>query len=188
VPDTPLLQRATSGNNGPWWFGSAGDQRIDLPEPHGTCYLAVGVITTIREKARERMLHAGTVPAGLLAGWSIFDLKLPPAVTVADTVDERAVEFGANRELATVPDYSISYSWASAFHAFGFGAIAYPSRFTSGAKWNALALFGSAGEQKTWPYERKRPAAEALRAAGLDRLISGRSGLTFVAPPGTGRP
>lgn len=170
----------------PWWFNSgkgAERQRFDLPAPHGTCYLGKSVETAIREKARERLLSTGTIPLQLIYPWMVYDVMLPSAITAADTSHKEAVDYGANRELATVRDLETSCAWAGALFKAGFEGIVYASRFTSEQGWNAIALFGLAGERTAWPIERKRSALEAMETSSLGHMVSGRRGLRIVPPP-----
>lgn len=69
--------------HGPWWFGSSLAGRFDLPEPHGTCYLAADPLAALLEVLgpdrrggavsegffAERRLHRLRVAQGERAGW-----------------------------------------------------------------------------------------------------------------------
>jgi hypothetical protein len=183
------LYRSTSTTNSPWWFGSDGTQRFDLPESDGTCYLAADIETAIRERGRETLLASGHLSPAFVSSTYVYELRLPSPVTLANTTGPSAVNFGANRELATVTDYTLSCAWAAGFHQAGFNGIAYASRFTSVPYWNAIALFGRAGEAK-WAILRKLEGGEAVREAGMDGMLR-RTPLTSqaeVVPPPPPRP
>lgn len=170
VADDVPLYRSTSTTNSPWWFGSDGTQRFDVQPPHGTCYLAIDIETAVRERGRERLLRTGMLSPAFVAGMNIYELRLPATIRAADTTDKTAVKFGANRELAIVDDYSVSNGWAQAFHTEGYEGIAYASRYTSGGQWNALALFGAAGDAG-WGHVQKLSGRMALVDGGLTALI-----------------
>jgi hypothetical protein len=146
------------------------DSRFDLPIPDGTCYLGLTMEAAIRERGGKRMLTLGHVNNEFVTAMNLTQLKLPTPVKAAATASPNAVKFGCNRELSTVPDYSLAQEWAAAFHRAGFGGIAYPSRFTSVPEANALAFFGAAGEQMH-PVVRTLTGIEAMTAAGLSGLV-----------------
>lgn len=182
--DLPLY-RSTATDRTPWWFGSDGSQRFDLNPPHGTCYLALDIETAVRERGRERLLSTGMLSPAFIAAMNVYELRLPSDITVANLTAPAAVRFGANRELATTEDYSVSCAWAVGLHAQGLGGIGYASRYTSAAEVNSLALFGDAGDAG-WGWEQKLPGRMALVGAGLGDLIQEPPTLaqaTIVAPP-----
>ncbi|MBG6185306.1 hypothetical protein IWX65_003285 [Arthrobacter sp. CAN_A214] len=187
IEDTLPLYRATIKGYGPWWFGFDLNQRFDIPKPKGTCYLATTVETAFREKARETLLHTGMVSPAFVDKMEFYELRLPATIQAADTTSEKAVTFGANRELATVaPPYEVPCAWAAALAGEGYGGVAYTSRFTSGVQWNALALFGDAEEAK-WGHVNKWSGRIGLVDASLRHLIQDHPPMSAVplavAPP-----
>ncbi len=167
---TPLFRAASLPRN-PWWFGSDGSQRFDLHPPRGTCYVAVDVETAIREKGRRPVLATNRLDPDFLASFALYELRIRARISVASTVTEAAVIFGASRELSTSTDYRLTCEWAAAVDAAGFDGIRYASRFTSGASANAVAIFATAGEAG-WPHVRKLSGLEAAIEAGMSHLIA----------------
>lgn len=178
------LYRSTAANRTPWWFGSDGSQRFDLMEPMGTCYLAIDPETAIRERGRETLMATRKLTQAFLASMQVYELRLSSPKKLADTTSKRAVNFQANRELSVVTDYAISCAWAAGFHGAGFNGIAYASRFTSGARWNALAIFGPAGDAG-WPYQRRLDGFDAAGEAGMSHMVLSppTSGQVKILPP-----
>lgn len=168
--NTQQLFRAVTIGRTPWWFGSDGSQRFDVPEPGGTCYVGLDIATAIREKGRRPVLSSGKLEPGFLASFDVYELRLPSTIRVAKSLDDSAVDFGVNHELATVGDYSLTCLWAEAFVSAGFEGLFYSSRFTSGEKANAVAVFGDHGDAG-WPHIRKVSALEAVLEAGMGHMI-----------------
>lgn len=106
-----------------------------------------------------------------VASFDVYELHLPVSDDYADTGHPGAVAAGANRELATLRDYSLTRTWARVFARDGFRGISYPSRFSSALECNALAVFGEAGDAGL-PTARKRSGAEAFAAAGLAHMLA----------------
>ena len=196
-PDVPLARfpatkagavqpfyRSTAVGRTPWWFGSEGTQRFDLLAPNGTCYLATDLETAIRERGRETLMATGKLTRAFVESMQVYELHLPSPAKLANTTAKRAVNFKANRELSVVTDYSITCAWAAAFHQAGFNGIAYASRFTSGQRWNAVALFGPAGDA-AWPHQGAKTGRDAVNAAGMSRMVLAppHSGQAKILPP-----
>lgn len=179
VNDTLPLFRSTSVKNGPWYFGSAKTQRFDLDAPRGTCYVGTSIEVSVRERVRETLLNTGIIPPAVVADMNVYELRLQATITAADTTSEKAVMFGANRELATVYPYEVSCAWAEALVDEGFGGLAYASRFTSAAQWNSLALFGSSGP-RTWGHVKKWSGRMALVDAGMKDFIYDHPPMTAI--------
>ena len=151
----------------PWWFSSNLSGRFDLLDPCGTCYLATDTKTALRERFGHDLVEQGVVTFKAAAETVVSALQVPVGRWLANTCHDEAATFGTTRELGTCSDYEVPQSWASAFHNARFRGIRYQTRFTTGPKPNAVALFGSAG-QCDWPVN---PAPiggiEACAEAGL---------------------
>ncbi|WP_336879568.1 RES family NAD+ phosphorylase [Rhodococcus globerulus] len=170
------LHRGHSTGNGPWWFASSGGGRFDLNPPRGTCYLAYDELTAIRETVGAPLANTGVITHAFSADRQLSTLTVPHDHRLADTCAEEAADFGLTRELASMTPYAIPQEWAAAFDAT-FTGIQYQTRFTTGAKPNAVGLFGEAGEAP-WLVD---PNPEPFTAAAQ------RNGFTIVRPPRTVR-
>jgi hypothetical protein len=164
------LFRAVTTGRTPWWFGSDGSQRFDVPPPGGTCYVGLDIPTAIREKGRRAVLSTGKLDPDFLASFDVYELRLPSKMFLADSTKDAAVDFGANRELATALDYTVTCQWAAAFVDAGFDGLLYTSRYTSGMEPNAVAVFNDHGDAG-WPHVRKIAALEAVIESGLDHML-----------------
>jgi hypothetical protein len=181
------LYRAVKVGKGPWWFGSDGSQRFDLKTPHGTCYTAENIETSVREKARRPLLAHGMIDPAFVDGMDVCELAPQSSGDYAETDSPRAISFGANRELSSCLDYGLTCSWAQAFHAAGLAGIHYGSRYTVGLA-NSLAIFGTAGEREGWYVARRLTGHRAMEEAGMLHLIAPRTKLRHadvVDPPAT---
>lgn len=68
------LYRVGRAERSPWWFGSSLEGRFDLPEPDGTCYVALDPLTALLEVIgpdRER----GYLSAEHLARRRVYELR-----------------------------------------------------------------------------------------------------------------
>jgi hypothetical protein len=182
TPDADLF-RAHASHRGPWWFGSGGEGRFDLPAPRGTCYTALDPESALRERIGPVLGGADAVPEPLLADVVVSRLRVPAAREVADLQSRAATRFGVTRELETMVPYAVPQAWARAFDSVGLAGVRYGPRFTPG-NGSAVALFGEAGEPG-WP---KDPdPVPAWRVPGAPRGIPTprRADLTVVRPPRT---
>ena len=62
VPRSTVLYRAHGAGMGPWWFGNDGRGRIDLADPHGTCYTSLDADSAVRERLGPVLAGRSTVP------------------------------------------------------------------------------------------------------------------------------
>ena len=146
----------------PWCFSSDGAGRFDLDPPLGTCYLAEDELTALIDVLGPD-LAGGVVAAASLDARRLRTLRLPAATVAADATSRRALGFGVTAELGTTLPYDLSRRWAGALHVAGFGAIRWWPRHDPARAGRAVALFGRAGERKSWPRGRERPIDGALR-------------------------
>ena len=80
------LQRAHTVAYGPWWFGSDGVGRFDLPAPRGTCYLADSAVVAVRERLGIVLGGRPVVPASPVAldpprRWDVTVVRPPRSRT-----------------------------------------------------------------------------------------------------------
>lgn len=176
------LKRGHRTKRGAWWFASSGSGRFDLPEPQGTCYLALDTPTAIREAVGERLTALGVIDYGFAAERCVSSLHVPRSHALADACHVSAADYGVTRELSTITPYTLPQKWADAFNASKCAGIRYQTRFTTGAAPNAVALFGQAGEQP-WPAD-EAPLPFAAAALGLGFRVSSRPrSVRIVATP-----
>lgn len=138
------LFRAHTSAYGPWWFGSDGSGRFDLPRPRGTCYLADSPVVAVRERLGVVLGSRATVPASLLDAVVVSRLAVPTDRALADLQARAASRFGALRELEVMVPYAVPQAWARAFDEAGLGGVAYGPRFSTGPA-VSYAVFGPAG-------------------------------------------
>ncbi|HSU82472.1 MAG TPA: RES family NAD+ phosphorylase [Thermoanaerobaculia bacterium] len=152
--------RVVRKGRGPWWFGGTMDGRFDLPEPHGTCYLAADPVASLLEiLGPER--NGGIVASEFLAERRIRELQVPEEVLAADVTSRRASRFGITAEIGTLVPYERPQAWAASLFQAGFRGILYWLRHDP-ARSEALALFGPHGERKTWKRGRERAVSGEL--------------------------
>ena len=149
-PDFVLYRAQTVGNSH-WWFSSDLSGRFDVIAPNGTCYLATDVDTALRERFGHELIEQGVVTFETAARTQVSSLQVPAARWLANACHRDAAQFGMTRELGTCASYDVPQAWAAAFLESGRHAgIRYQTRFTTGARPNAAALFDTAGVHE-WP-------------------------------------
>lgn len=178
-------------DRGCWWFASTtlGDEpegRFDLTEPRGTCYLGSTLGVAARERC-GRLLAAGAIPDGHLAGRLVSTVKLPPT-TVADLTHPDGAHVGVTAELATGHDYPLTTQWATALDTTDCAGVRYAPRFTpAGGPEHAIALFGPAGAAPNPHPVASRPLADVVTDLGYSVVsLPSHTQLTISsgAPPG----
>ncbi|MGK2879382.1 MAG: RES family NAD+ phosphorylase [Mycobacterium sp.] len=161
------LRRAHRHGVSPWWFSTDLSGRFDLVRPHGTCYLAVDPDTALRERFGHELVEQGVITFEAASTTQVSALHVPTGRWPANTCHSDAAQFGMTREVGTCPDYGVPQAWSAAFHRDGYGGVRYQTRFTTGSRPNAVALFDIAGE-RDWDRD---PAPvdgiEACTEAGL---------------------
>lgn len=178
------LTRAHRAGNSPWWFSSDLSGRFDLVDPHGTCYLGTDTATALRERFGHELVNQGTIPFTTAAQTEVSALQVPASRLLADSCHANAAQFGLTRELGTCPDYDRPQSWAAAFHQDGHRGVRYQTRFTTGPKPNAVALFDDAGLQD-WPVDPKPiSGVDACTEVGIEVAdLPTRTQLRIIDPP-----
>jgi hypothetical protein len=110
-------------------------------------------------------------------------LRVPREFRLADTCHLTAVSFGLTREIATVTPYVLPQQWAAAFEEAGMCGVRYESRFSTAARANAVALFGTDGASD-WLQGESRSGRVVAQDAGIRVLPRPRSrSLRVVFPP-----
>lgn len=165
------LWRIHRRDRAPFWFGSDGSGRFDLPPPGGTCYAAEEPLGAFVETFRA----AGGVGPGDLAAVRLARLRTPRPVRLADTTVARARRFGITLEIGATPDYELTQAWARALAGARFGGVRYRVRHDPSARLVAVALFGDAGA-RDWPAE----------SEALDDLLVTEAGRRFGILVGRG--
>jgi hypothetical protein len=178
-----VLFRAHLSRRGPWWFGSGGQGRFDLPAPRGTSYTALDPESALRERLGPVLGGSGVVPESVLVDVVVSRLHLSGACELADLQSRAATRFGVTRELETMVPYAVPQAWARAFDAAGLAGVRYGPRFTPG-EGSAVALFGVSGDPG-WAAD--ADPVPAARVPGAPRTVPTprRSDLTVVRPPRT---
>jgi len=168
--------RAHSTEYDPWFFGTIGAGRFDLPDTGnvGTCYFADEVETAVRERLGPRLSVDQTITPDLAAAFVVSAIVPPEPRRCAATTDKAAVRHGVLRELTTTVRYDVTQAWADALHRAGFDGIRYASRFTTEADANSWALFGPKGPDASLTVVdgEQLTGAEACAAAGVTVLAA----------------
>lgn len=156
------LFRIVRKGRGPWWFGSAMDGRFDLPEPHGTCYLAADPLAALLEIIGPERT-GGLISPEFLSERRLRELQVPEDIKAADVTSRRASQFGITAEIGTIVPYDRTQAWARCFQEADFQGIVYWLRHDP-ARSEGIALFGLHGERKSWKPGRERPLSRELIA------------------------
>lgn len=186
-------------DHGCWWFASVGDEpaaggRFDLPEPHGTCYLASTEEAAARERVGTQLRRVSgreSVTAAALATprgpVTVTATEVP--VTRAANLPVKAAQRWVNRSLAVGTGiYAVTQAWAAAFRTAGFGGLVHEPRFTGGGRVRSLALFGPAGRPRPVPpVSRTRALREVLQTHGV-RVVDPPSSAPAVLAPDAAPP
>ncbi len=166
TPSRVLLRAHTAGLS-PWWFSSDLSGRFDLAPPHGTCYLATDVDTALRERFGHALVDQGVVTFDAATRTRISRLHPPQGRWLANVCHAGAAHFGVTRELGTCADYRLPQAWAAGFRDSGLSGVRYQTRFTTGPRPNAVALFGAAGQQDWAVDDAAVTGVQACQQAGI---------------------
>lgn len=179
-----ILTRAHRAGLSPWWFSSDLSGRFDLIGPLGTCYLATDTATALRERFGHDLVEQGVVTWKAAQNTAVSRLQVPSGRWLANCCHDDAARHGATRELGTCADYGTPQSWAAALRDRQFTGLRYQTRFTTGPRPNAVALFDDAGAHD-WPLDQQpTPGVDACHEAGLNvAQIPTRKQLTVIEPP-----
>jgi len=172
---TDLFRVARRGRS-PWWFGSSGAGRFDLPPPDGTCYLAADEIGALLEIVGADRT-GGAVSPSFLAERRLRRLRVPAERQLGDLTSRRASGFGITAEIGTLVPYDLPQAWAARLHAAGCHGLAYWLRHDP-ARTEGIALFGPEGVDEGWPEGEEVEILPQL----LDRLRD-ECGLEVVEVP-----
>ncbi len=177
------MYRTHAAKLNPWWFGSSLDNRFDLPDPSGTCYLAESEIVGLLEAwAGVRMISHTTV-----ATRAISTLDIGRDLVLADVTANAAIKFGVTAEISTTIDYPLTQAWAQALHAAGFDGIRYWARHDLTHTHACIAVFDSAGDQTnshTLTSEYVVQSSDRLLDRGdLLAEMEQSAGITVLMPP-----
>ena len=181
------LWRVVRKGRGPWWFGSSGHGRFDLPAPEGTCYLADDELSALLEAIGPDR-SAGAVSNQFLDVRGIRRLHVPTEKTLADLTSRRCAGFGLTLEVHTLVPYDRPRAWAASLRRTGVDGLLYHVRHDPGAG-KGVALFGRQGERTSWRRGRERPIGLRLverleRECGITVIDVPRySELEIVSPP-----
>ncbi len=154
------LWRVVRKGRGPWWFGSDGKGRFDLPEPQGTCYLAGNELAALLEAMGPERLGGG-ISTRFFHHRRIRRLRLPSARSLADLTSRHGAGFGITLEIHTVVPYDRTRTWAASLRRAGAEGLLYSARHDP-AGGETVAIFGQAGERKGWRRGRERKIAPEL--------------------------
>lgn len=179
------LKRAHRAGASPWWFSSDLSGRFDLTSPDGTCYLATDTDTALRERFGHELVNQGTIAFTAAAQTAVSALHVPTGRWLADCCHAAAAGFGLTRELATCADYDIPQDWAAALHRDGHHGLRYQTRFSTGPRPNAVALFDDAGPHD-WPVDpNPTSGVQACAEVGIEVAnMPTRAQLQIIQPPG----
>lgn len=178
-----VAYRAHHVARGPWWFGSDGAGRFDLPAPRGTCYLATSAVVALRERLGAVLGGSPYVAASLLEDVVVSRLRVPATRRLANLLAARASDYGVTRELETMTPYDVPQAWARAFDDEGLQGVRYGPRFTTGAA-ASVALFEAAGTPG-WDGDPEPLPAADLPGGPRPMPAPRRGELTVVRPPRT---
>lgn len=155
-----VLWRVGRKGRGPWWFGSTMAGRFDLAAPRGTCYLAADPLAALLEVIGPERA-GGAVSAAFLAARRIRELRSPRAQSLADLTSRRAARFGVTLEIHSVVPYDRPQAWAACLDQAGAGGLVHWIRHDPSST-GGVALFGPAGERRSWPRGRERTIGRSL--------------------------
>jgi hypothetical protein len=159
-PAGTRLFRVVRKGKGPWWFGSSMEGRFDLPEPYGTCYLAVDPLAALLDLLGPER-NGGIVSSALLAERRVRELLIPDEIAPADTTSRWASAFGITAEIGSIVPYERPQAWAHRLHQAAFKGIIYWLRHDP-ARSEGIALLGPHGERKDWKRGRERAISREL--------------------------
>jgi len=182
VASGTVVFRAHRVDRGPWWFGSDGSGRFDLPPPRGTCYVAESAAVAVRERIGVVLGTVRRVPAAALDTVVVSDLRVVEALAVANLRASRAAGFGVLNELASLVPYDVPQTWAAALDAARHDGVRYPARFSTGRA-GAIAIFGLAGGRPSWPVDATPLPAADVPGAPVVRPVPRLDELTVVRTP-----
>lgn len=149
LPHGSELWRVVRKGMGPWWFGNTGGGRFDVPAPHGTCYLASEPLGAILELIGPGV-RGGAVSEEFLGRYRMRHLEAPRGWALAELASRRAAGFGVTGEIHTILPYDLPQAWANSLLQAGFRGLSHRLRHDPSGRSRGIALFGRAGERRSW--------------------------------------
>jgi hypothetical protein len=150
--------------------------RFDLPEPDGTCYLAMDEVTALLEVLGTD-LERGAVSSEFLNQRRLRKLHLSREQSLSDLTSREATRFGITSEIGSIVPYECPQAWAAALRAAGSQGVVYWSRFDP-ARGASIALFGPHGERKPW-----KKGREQVISTGLIERLQRECGIEMIDIP-----
>lgn len=141
------MYRTHGSKFAPWWFGTAGGGRFDLPGPDGTCYTAESELITML----ETWGGIRCIPRPEIEHRSISTVAVGRELRVADMTSNAAIQFGVTSEISTTIDYPLTQQWACAVRDAGFDGIRYWARHEMTHADACVALFAPSGDRTSAP-------------------------------------
>ncbi|WP_249353528.1 RES family NAD+ phosphorylase [Rhodococcus sp. Q] len=143
MPAGTAMYRTHGTKFEPWWFGTSGGGRFDLPGPDGTCYTAESELITLLETWCGIQL----IPSPEIAVRSISTVAVERDLLVADATSNAAIRFGMTSEIATTADYDLTQQWAQALREAEFDGIRYWARHEMAHVEACFAVFAPRGDR-----------------------------------------
>ena len=143
MPAGTATYRTHGAKFGPWWFGTSGGGRFDLPGPDGTCYTAESELITLL----ETWCGIRLIPSSEIAQRAISEVAVSRELRVADATSNAAIQFGMTSEIATTSNYDLTQRWARELRAAGFDGIRYWARHDMAHVDACFALFAPSGDR-----------------------------------------
>lgn len=168
--------RAGRQGYGPWWFDSSAHGRFNLPEPNGTCYLALDEVAAVLDVVGPDR-RGGMVSREFLGRRKLRKLSPPKHLLLADLTSPQAADFGATTEVGTVVPYELPRAWARRLSGSGLNGLRYRLR-SDLADRHGIALFGKAGERTAWRRGREMEISDEV----LEKLTQ-ETGLAIAEIP-----
>jgi hypothetical protein len=126
------------------------------------------VTSALRERFGHDLVRQGVVTFETASRTQVSTLQLPAGRWLANACSPDAARFGMTREIGTCSSYDIPQAWAAALFAGGKNSgIRYQTRFSTGTKANAAALFDEAGQHAFRTDPAPVPGVQACAEAGI---------------------
>lgn len=176
-----VLYRIHVRDKGVFWFSSlpSGENRYDLPHPHGSCYTARSPTGAWLEIYRTSM----TVDLAELRRRRLAAITVPVDLDLADLTADLVRSFGITAEIhvTDADDYRLPRAWAAALHAAGWRGLEGRARHHPVLAEGTVTLFDSAGAHD--PFGREWTAVTSDLATEWDLHDDVRRfGYTVVMP------
>lgn len=163
LPAATELWRVTRVGRGPWWLSSSPAGRFDLPEPWGTCYLALDPLAALLELVDPGRI-GGLVAEEHLARWRLWRLRPPGERSLADLTSREAARWLTLQIHAATPHERLQ-AWAARLREAGAQGLWYRLDHDPGSPGGGpagVALFADRREAGSWLEGRGRPVPRRL--------------------------